>query len=744
MPLSLRDIAVPILLAILWSGSVMAQESVTPGATMKSLDISRTDGGAPVIDGRIDESVWDNATVVDDFHQIDPLEYQAGSSPTRILIFYDQDALYIAAQMPQTLEIVANNLRQGQEFWGDDIFAVIIDTFNDKRNGYRFQLNPNGVRMEAIYENTTSTNWNWNGIWRGAATADGNGWSAEMAIPFKTLSFNPDNDTWGINFTRDIARIDELTGWVSRNRTTNPSIAGVAVGFSDLQLGRGLDVVPSVVISGHKASGASGIDENYDASLDLYYKLTPSLNTSLTVNTDFSATEVDDRQVEFTRFSLFFPEKRGFFLRDSDIFQFGGIGFIGQFGVGTRYTFSRPDLENGQPFFSRRIGLGPGGQPVDLNHGGKMAGRVGRWNLGALAIRQDRFEDVDATDIFVGRASANVLDESTIGILVTDGDPRSNRDNSLIGVDFRYSNTRLPGGGAVEADVWYQQSDTDGIESDDRSYGFRLNAPNSAGFRGSVGSKFIEENFYPALGFINRSGIRNDTVTAGYTHRLRRGLVRTIYAGLDAERINRLDDGLQTQVLTLRAFEFDTPERVRGHVYLRSTREVLTRPFVVWRRNDDRVVIPPGDYSFDSTEFQYATSASRPTWFQLTYNPGDFYGGTRDRTGLAVGWRPSRHLVSTVAYVYNDVALPYGDFTTRLVQFRTEAAFSSRLSLVTLLQYDDISEGMGINARLHWVPQAGREGFVVLNHNLQDFDRDNRFQSAGADLALKFYYTFRF
>ena len=711
---------------------------------MKSVEIPRLVGEPPVIDGRLDDAVWERAAVVDDLHQVEPQEYEPPSAPTRLVVYYDEEALYVAARLPQTRQVVANTLRQGQEFWGDDIFALIIDTFNDKRNGYRFQVNPNGVRMEAIYESTTSTNWNWNGIWRAASTEDEGGWTTEMAIPFKTLSFNPDNDTWGINFTRDISRRDELIGWVSRNRNANPSIAGVAVGFTDLQLGRGLDVVPSIVLDAHRTFHPETTDTGAEPSLDVYYKVTPSMNASLTVNTDFSATEVDDRQVEFTRFSLFFPEKRDFFLRDSDIFQFGQIGSLGTFGVGSGFTFSRPDLENGQPYFSRRIGLSRTGRPVDLSHGGKLAGRIGPWNVGALAIRQDQFGDVDATDVFVGRASVNVLDESTLGIIVTEGDPRSNRDNTLAGADFRYSNTQLPGGRVVEASVWYQKSRTEGISTNDSSYGFRVQAPNRAGFQGSFGSKTIEENFYPALGFVNRAGVRNHTSHFGYTHRFRDALIRTAYWGIDAERIDLIDGGLQTQELTLRAFEFDTNNQHRGFAYLRATREVLARPFVVWQRDGDRVVIPAGDYSFEGMEFLYATSTSRRVWAQLNYSPGDFYNGERDRISARLGWRPSKHFVTNLSYQYNDVTLPYGEFTARLLQFRADVVFSSTLSLVTLLQYDDISETVGVNARLHWVPQAGREGFLVLNHNLEDFDRDNHFNSTGADLALKFYYTFRF
>jgi len=733
------------VLGSLICGVATAQDPQPAGARMKTMDIVRIDT-APVIDGVLDDAVWSQATLVDDMHQIEPVEYTEPTQGTRVFIYYDNEALYVGAQLldSEPEAMVANILRQGEQFWSDELFAVIIDTFNDKRNGYRFQVNPHGLRMQGIYENTTGSNFDWNGIWRAAATQDDEGWTAELAIPFKTLSFNPDNDTWGINFERNISRGEESIGWVSRNQAVNPSVAGVAVGFEGLELGRGLDIVPSVVLNGQKTYDPSASETDTEPSLDIYYKLTPSLNAALTFNTDFSAAEVDDRQVEFTRFNLFFPEKRDFFLRDSDIFQFGRIGDLGDFGAGGRDTFSRPDLESGQPFFSRRIGLSATGQPVDLDMGGKLAGRVGNWNLGALAIQQDEFGAVDSTDIFVGRVAANILEESTIGMIMTDGDPRSNLDNSMVGVDFRYSNTRLPGGRVLETDAWYQQSDTEGVEENERAYGFRIRSPNTTGLRGSLGIKEIEANFFPALGFVNRSGVRDHVFKLGYTHRPREGRLRAVYTGLDAERIDLIDGGLQSQFMTLRALEMEDRARNRGHLYLHATEEVLAEPFVIWERGMESVVIPAGEYSFDEAEFQIASNTTRPFWGELNLRSGDFYDGERERVSVGVGWRPSTHFRTTLDYTLNDVTLPYGDFTTRLVQFRTDVVFSATVSWVTLIQYDDVSETMGINARVHWIPQAGREAFVVLNHNLQDFDRDNRFSSDSADLALKFNYTFRF
>jgi len=722
----------------------LAQETLSLETGTKSVSIGR--GTAPVIDGQLDEAEWQRATLIADLHQMVPIEYAEPTEPTRIRIYYDDDALYIGARMfdSQAEAMNANVLRQGASFFGDDFLSVILAPFNDNRNGYRFQLNPNGIRMEMLSFDTTGQDWNWNGIWDGAASRDDDGWTAELAIPFKTLSFNPQNDTWGINFSRDLGRVDERIGWVSRNSSQDPSIVGEAVGFQDLQLGTGLDIVPSLTLKGKKNYDPSREDTDAEPSLDLFYKFTPSLNGALTLNTDFSATEVDDRQVELTRFSLFFPEKRTFFLRDADIFRFARIGERLGFGLTGSSTLSRPDLENGRPYFSRRIGLSATGQPVDLEAGAKLTGRVGPWSVGALAIRQDQFEDVNATDIFVGRLTANVLEESSAGIIITDGDPRSNLDNSVMGFDFIYNNTRLPGGRSLQGEAWYQESDTEGLDTDQASYGVRLRSPNAIGFRGGIGMKQIEENFFPALGFVNRAGIRDHTFEFGYSQRVAGRFFRTIYSAVDAERVDLINGGLQTQVVTLRALEFESNTRDRGHLRAHATKEVLTEPFVIWEKGADQVIVAPGTYSFNEAEVSLSSGASRTVWGSVSYRAGDFFDGKRDRMVAGIGWRPSPHFQFTLDYDLNDVELPGGDFTTRLVQVRSDVIFSAKISWSTLVQYDNVTETMGINTRLHWIPEAGREGFVVLNHNLQDADLNNRFESAIADLAIKFNYTFRF
>jgi len=725
----------------------MAQDAAPSSEGTKTVRAVRVDT-PPVIDGVLDEAVWQQAEVITDFHQVRPGNGTPPSEPTEVYLLYDDDALYIGARLydSEPDQIAANSMRHGSPLGrADDRLVVILDPFNTGRGGYRFETNANGVRHEMLYQNVSQININWDTIWEAAGSIDENGWVAEMAIPFKSLAFDPASDSWGFNFARSIRRRGEEMVWVSRNRSYNPSISGRLTGLQGMDQGLGLDVVPSIAFTEKQFYDPGGSESDTNPSLDVYYRLTPSLNAALTVNTDFSATEVDDRQVNLTRFGLFFPERRDFFLNDADLFEFGRIGSGGSFGGVMNQAQSRPDRENGRPFFSRRIGLSATGAPVDLNYGGKLSGRVGRFNIGTMAIRQDAFEDVDATDLFVGRVSANVLAESTVGLIVTDGDPRSNLDNSVVGVDFRYLNSRFAGGRELEADAWLQRSTTDGLEGQDTARGLQLRSPNNTGLRGGVGVKEIEANFNPALGYVNRAGVRDVTVDAGYTHYLDSDLWQRVFVGVDAERVSLLDGGgLQSQIIRARVFELDTNSSDNVEYHYIASREVVTDPFTLYEDPSRTVGVGVGDYSFGEHVLSFEAGQHRSIYGELDFQWGDFYDGTRDGIVTSLGWRPSPRFNLRVSYDYNDIDLPDGRFISRLIGVTTEVIFSSTLYWVNLIQYDNISEEMGINSRLQWVPRAGQEGFIVLNHNLQDYDKDDSFKSTEADLSLKFNYTFRF
>jgi hypothetical protein len=727
------------LTCLLLSDAVLAQTPAQNPSGEKVVRVTRVDT-APTIDGRLDEPVWSRAEAITDFHQIRPGDGAEPSERTEVYLVYDADALYIGARMydSEPERIAAPTVRHGQGLGSDDRLVVILDPFNTRRGGYRFETNLNGVRHEALYESVNAFQSEWTVIWNTAASVFERGWTAELEIPFKTLPFDPTIDTWGFNFGRGIRRRGEEMVWVSRNRSINPSILGLATGLTGMNQGLGLDVVPSVLINNQKAFSPSATTSDFEPSLDVFYRLTPSLNGSFTINTDFSASEVDDRQVNLTRFNLFFPEKRDFFLNDADLFEFGRIG-----GTGNSASGGSND-QNGRPFFSRRLGLSPSGTPVDLKAGGKVSGRVGRWNIGALAIRQDEFEEIEASTAFVGRVSANVLSESTLGMIVTHGSPDSNSDNALVGVDFRYLNTRLPGGRVMEADAWFQRSDTEGLRGEDSAFGFGLRLPNNSTWRGGVNLKEVQANFNPGLGFVSRSGVRDTTADAGYTHFVGGNVLQSIFFGVDAERINLLDGGLQSEVIVGRLAELRTNTGENVSVQYVATREVVADPFEIYEDLSRRVVVPPGSYSFGEGVVSGQTGGQRKVSIGLTYRLGDFYTGTRNNIGSQITWKQTRNFGLIFRYDLNNIDLPEGSFTTRLMRLTTEVNFSSTLYWVNLIQYDNVSEIVGVNARLRWIPTAGQEGLIVLNHRLEDRDKNDVFRSELLDLSGKLSYTFRF
>ncbi len=736
-----QTVSLAAAIALILAASATAQElSTTPVVAQKQVRAVRV-ATPPVIDGRLDDAVWQQAEPITDFHQIRPGNQTEPSERTEVYVLYDDDAMYIAARMYDSEPhlIAAPVIRHGQGMGSDDRLVVILDPFNTQRTGYRFETNLNAARHEALYTSVNSFQIEWNTIWDTATSVDGNSWIAELEIPFKSLPFDPSIDTWGFNFGRGIRRRGEEMAWVSYNRTYNPSISGLVTGLEGMDQGVGLDLVPSFSTSRSKNFTLNTNDSQTDPSLDAFYRLTPSLNAALTINTDFSATEVDNRQVNLTRFNLFFPEKRDFFLNDSDLFQFGSIG--GGFGNSAE---SRAARENARPYFSRKLGLSQTGAPVDIEYGGRISGRVGRWNIGTLAIKQDEFGAVDSSNLFIGRVSANVLAESSVGMIFTDGDPTSNRDNSVYGLDFRYQNTRLAGGQTIEADAWFQRSDTPGLTGDDQAWGLALRSPNNSGLRGGVGFKQVQANFNPAMGYINRANIQDYTAEVGYTHFFRDSFLQTAYTGIDAQKVNVIGGGLQSQVLAFRLLELDTHSRDRVSLQYQTNKEVVRNAFAVYNAPDRRVLIQPGNYSFNESTLAFNTAGQREFSGRFSMTQGDFYNGKRQNLNGSLSWTQSRYFVMSMSYDWNDIALPQGDFITRLTSLSTQVAFSSTLYWVSLVQYDNLSEEVGVNTRLQWIPRAGQEGFIVLNYNLQDKDKDNSFHSAKSDLSVKFKYTFRF
>jgi len=694
----------------------------------KSADIQRTTL-EPVIDGVLDDEIWQQATVITDLHQVNPVDHGTPTQESIFYVTYDDNYFYVAARLFDTDpdQIIARTMIQGQSVRFDDNVHVILDTFNNSRTAFRFVTNANAIRDDAVFESPTSPNFDWSGIWLVDSQIDDQGWTTEIAIPFTTMNFDPNTTVWGFNVEREIARNNERLAWSSFNRAIDPSTGGQIVGMNGLQQGLGLDIAPSITVANAENHVNNSSDSRFDPSLDVFYKFTPNLTGALTLNTDFSATEVDDRQVNLTRFSLFFPEKRDFFLQDSEIFSFGGSG-----------------SNNGIPFYSRRIGLDArSGRPVDIDVGGKLAGRVGDLSVGALIVQQEERVGVDDSPLIVGRVTQNILGESRVGAIFTQGDPNSQVDNSLMGVDFRYRNTRFATNHTLTSDFWYQQSDTDGLTGDDKAYSANLDInTENTGYSGSLGYRYIGAEYNPALGFANRRGIeRLDAEVQGRYFVSNNPLLRYYFGRVRYNHTRRIDNGeMQSEELSSRIFSLNSHQADRLYLDVQREREGLVVDFPI----RPGIVIPAGDYTFSSAEFGLESSSFRTVIPDISYKQGEFYNGDQREVGLGLGWQPGPRFAANFSYTYTDVELLQGDFITRLVSLRTTVAFSSTWSWISLVQYDNLSSSTGLNSRLNWNPQAGENFFLVVNYN---FDSDGVFSGVSArdsEIAVKYTKNFRF
>ena len=650
------------------------------------------DSPKPIIDGRLDDDAWQRAPIIDDFHQIRPTDRGAPSQRTQVQIARDSEHIYIAFKAFDTnvASLSAKGLIQGQNFFSDDRVGVYLDTFNDRRNSYFFQTNANAVRRDALTGNNYFIE-DWSTVWYVETQVDDWGWSAEFAIPIRSISFNPNADQWGINFGRVYPREGEEMVWSSRNRRIDPAVAGTIEGVNGFNQGLGLELSPSVSFS--KNENIFGeTDTTFDPSLTGFYNLTPFLTAGLTLNTDFSATDVDDRQVNLNRFSLFFPEKREFFLRDASIFEFGNID------------------QNGRPFFSRRIGLANDGTPLDINVGARLSGRAGNWNLGGLAIQQDSGILGESQDLLVARATRNVFNESDIGFIATKGDPTSPIDNSLFGVDYNYRTSELFGDKRFNANVWYQESDTQGITAGQSAHGFGISYPNYK-WDGYIDYRRIEDNFNPALGFVNRRGVELIDSNLRYRHRMDDSFWQWLGTRAQYFRADRLNGELQSESVFWNLLEGLSNGNDFFTFFAGQTKEGVTLPFSL----TPNIRVEPGLYTSNRYGVFFETGFQRPLRVELEIANGDFFGGSRLQISPVLEWRPNKHWFASVSATQNKIDLPQGEFTSRLLSAKLNFAFNSKWAWLNVVQGDNGSNTISYNSRLRYQPRADREYFLVLN-----------------------------
>ncbi len=663
------------------------------------------------IDGRLDEAVYEREHPMSDFIQTEPREGAPATEKTEIWVMFDEDNLYVTFRCFETQpeRRIANVMQKdNRNLFQNDGISFFLDTFYDRRNGVGFMIGPIGGRSDG---QITNERWNrdWNTIWD-LKTADfDGGWTAEVVIPFKSLRYRPGQaQVWGFNARRidrwknEVSFLIPLPRQWGTDGIWHASVAPTLLGVEVPPGAKNLDIKPyaiSNLVTDRTATPRISNDFDPDFGVDVKYGITQNLTADVTLNTDFAQVEADEQQVNLTRFSLFFPEKRDFFLENPGLFTFGGI---------STFNFSRRDTP--LLFYSRRIGLN-GGRVIPIDAGGRVTGRVGRFDVGVLNIQtgDEAVSGTQATNFSAVRVKRDVLRRSSIGLIATGRSVTQNGTGSNIayGIDGTFGFfTNLT------IDTYWARTSTTGLSGDDISYRTLLNY-NADRYGVQIERMVIGDNFNPEVGFVRRDDMRKSYGQLRFSPRptsidsIRRfsftGSFGYIENGTGRLETRDLDGGFVT--------EFENGDRFT--IGYTSTYEFVPRPF----RLSSQVTVPAGEYDYGTARvgFQFG-QRPRVTGSRFSLERGSFYGGSK--TVLSVS--PGRATVSPQftfepTFSINSVDLPSGSFTTTLAGSRVTYTLSPLMFTSALLQYNSSRHNVSSNVRFRWEYRPGSELFVVYN-----------------------------
>ena len=694
-----------------------------PEVTIKRVD------SVPVIDGVLDEALWDEATLITDFYQRVPVEGAPVSERTEALLAYDSNTLYVGVRSydRDADAIVARELREDERNLSDDIFTVSIDSLLDRRNAFVFYINALGTKADARIEDNSNFRSEWDGIWYGASTRDEQGWYTEFAIPFKTLSINPDSQVWGLELERYIRRRNERAVWANQNRDKSfmyVAAYGDLKGLENLEQGKGLDIRPQMASRYRRGFNSDDKEFTIKPGVEVIYKLRRSLNASLIVNPDFSNTVVDDIKTNLTRFDLFFPEQRDFFVRDANIFRFGGL-----------------DKSNGIPFFSRRIGLPfdrENPEPLDLDVGTKLSGRVGPYTMGLLNTQIGSGQGITSKNLSVGRFTMDVQEESRVGTILTYGNPTSGDDNGVAGVDYRYRNSEVFDSKVFVADAFVMKSFSEDISSNEMAYGLTLDFPNDI-WSGKASYLEIQDNFNPALGFVNRTGIRQYKGNVRYRVRPEANrFIRTMDYSTKLNFITTTDNELESGNVQVSFAEIESHQGDVFTFWGNWEHERLVAPFEI----QPGISIPADTYDFYSLWIRLTTANHRPIAIEAKSQIGEFYDGSIVNATGIIWLRPNKHFYITLEHQVYEIDLPQGDFEFEINRARFNINLNPTLSWTNYLQQESETHVMTLQSQLRWIIEPGSELNLTLNHDWQG--DGGSYKSTETDFFVHLFWTHRF
>lgn len=702
------------LVVVCAAAPLAAQAAPTTTARQAPAARSTRVSVAPSIDGKLDDAVWQEAQPLAGFVQREPDQGSAASERTEVRILTDGQAIYIGAWLydRNPAGIVRGERLRDVTLSNSDYFAVILDTYHDRQNGFVFATTPAGVEHDgqvvregegggAVQQGQTRAqagsqggfNLNWDASWTVATSVDSLGWYAEFRIPFSTLRYGSAGEqTWGLNLARAIRRRNEESFWAPIPRQFNLyrlSRAGTLEGLA-VPSQRIATVTPYVLTSATRDYLLT-TETKYptEFGVDAKLGLTPSLTLDATYNTDFAQVEVDEQRTNLTRFPIFFPEKRPFFLENAGVFSAG--------------TPQQADL-----FFSRRIGIDTLGRPVPILGGGRLTGKVGSFTVGALQLFTEEVSGVQRpTSYSVARVSREIGSRSRIGVIgvqriATDSTADRNRTwgvDGRLGIDDRWT-----------VDLWAAKTETPGLSGRDGAVSGRV-AYQTRAWNNSFRYTQVGEDFNPEVGFLSRRGYRNYDVSVFRTVELHHSAFRYWLPHFNYRGFFDFDGRMQSEQyhIDMGELEFNGGGRIGPEINVFG--EGLNAPFTIARG----VVLPADTYRYATFGFDFRTNPSAPLSAVARLDLGGFYNGRRYGGSTTITYRRGSSLTTSLLVDYNDVSLDQGDFVRSLVGLRVGYLFTPRIFLQSLVQYNNQANVFSANVRFGWLGTAGTGLFVVLN-----------------------------
>ncbi len=683
------------------------------------------------IDGVLDEGSWGRATPLGPLTMIEPMEGEPPTASTEIRVMADVRNLYVGiwAYDDNPAEIVSYSKARDSQLRSEDHIKIIVDPFQDGQSGFVFAINPAGARYDALVAGQgTRENSSWDAVWEANTRRTPEGWTAEIRIPVQSLTFDASLDAWGFNVERRIQRILEVSRWASPHRDAliaQTNRAGLITDLPTFDSGVGLTVRPSLVGEMQMVEPDGSRVVGAEPSLDVTQRIGSNATAVLTVNTDFGETEVDTRRTNLTRFPLFFPEKRTFFLEGADIFDFGA-GLT---------TFHRPDIA---PLFTRRIGLYEGEQ-VPIRAGGKLSGRVGRTNFGGLVASTGPVENlVDGTTMGTFRVKQNILEQSSTGLLATFGDPVGRTGSYTVGADLILNTSRFLKSKNLIVGAWGLATGRKDLEGDRTAYGVIVDYPNDI-WDLWVSYKQIGVDFDPSLGFVPRKGVRLANLGINYRLWSPTAVIRNLYF----ELVPIFAWDMSGKIESYRIFtaplnvRFESGDRFEFNVQPQGER--LPESFEI----AEGVVIPVGSYDWVRYRLELDLASKRLVSGRVSWWFGPFYDGDLSQLSLRVAINPSDFINFELSGTRNDGSMPASGFVQEVLGARIRVNFSPDLQVSSLGQYQRESGEFGTNIRLRWTFHPLGDLFVVYNYNALDTIGQG-WQLDSSQILVKLQYALRY